>query len=93
MFDDLNDLLAALTVVELDKRQISGGTIALALVSVAKRMSLTGELTPEVRLFVWLLCGELDLPAVVNLPESGWRRRNGKRMTAVLKLLSIVMED
>jgi len=89
MFDDLNDLLAALAVAELDKRQIGGGTIALALVGVAKRMHLTGELTPEVRRFVWSVCGELGLPAVLDLPEPGWKRRNGKHVTTVMELPSI----
>lgn len=89
MCASLNDLLAALIVAALDERQISGGTVALALMSVAQRMHLTDELTPEVRRFVWSLCGELGLPAVLDLPEPSWKRRNGKNVTAVMGLSPI----
>jgi len=92
MCASLNDLLAALIVAALDERQISGGTVALALMSVAQRMHLTDELTPEVRRFVWSLCGELGLPAVVSRSEPGWKRRNGKCVTAALELPSIIMK-
>lgn len=87
-----NALLAALVIAALDERQMSGGTVALTLIAVAQRMHLTGELTPEVRRFVWLVCGELGLPAIVALPERGWRRRNGRSVMATLELPSVIME-
>jgi hypothetical protein len=85
--------LAARVIVALNERQFGGGVIALAMVKIAKRMSLTGELTPEVLRFAWSLCGELDLPAVLSPPPPRqWERRNGKRVTAALELPSIIMK-